>query len=388
MAKASADPKEQEISYACRCRTTSVPARRRSLRTLSRRAASCWTPSPCRRRRDDRPRAARRRRHQRPPCRRPAVEGEAPTLAELARRGALERHLRVDLDAKRLTVDIAFTLDHILCWLRSLCAVNGTVIKRTTLDGQNIDLPVCDATVEVYEVDPFYIILPKLPKSVLDRLRDIILHPIPLPDPIPDPLPGPFPGPFPPEPGPGPDPFFARVRVRDPEEVRAGGRGQLPISAQRLISTQVVTRLVADRAPEATAALANVASASALQFAARTASDLEFRRVLLDHERLVRPIFCLFYPHFFSLQLVATTEDRRLRPLSHAVLPGLQQPGHARPLLQGQAALPQPVRHHDLRADPGALLHVVELCLRHRGHPRHPSSARTDLPALPAGRGR
>ena len=99
------------------------------------------------------------------------------------------------------------------------------MIKRTTLDGQNIDLPVCDATVEVYEVDPLYIILPKLPKSVLDRLRDIILHPIPLPDPIPDPLPGPFPGPFPPEPGPGPDPFFAPRRVGDPQKVRSGGHG-------------------------------------------------------------------------------------------------------------------------------------------------------------------
>ena len=135
----------------------------------------------------------------------PQLEGEARSLTELARRRAPERHVRVDLNAKRLTVDLALTLDQILCWLRSPCAVNGTVIKRATLDGQNIDLPVCDATVEVYEVDPLYIILPKLPKSVLDRLRDIILHPIPLPDPIPDPLPGPFPGPFPPEPGPGPD---------------------------------------------------------------------------------------------------------------------------------------------------------------------------------------
>ncbi|HZA66399.1 MAG TPA: hypothetical protein VE592_05585 [Geminicoccaceae bacterium] len=239
----------------------------------------------------------------------PQLDGEARSLTELARRRATERHLRVDLDAKRLTVDIAVTLDQILCWLRSLCAVNGTVLKRTTLDGQNVDLPVCNATVEVYEVDPLFIILPKLPKSVLDRLRDIILHPIPLPDPIPDPLPGPFPGPFPPEPGPGPDPFLGNVGPAIPRRFAAAAAQQLPSSLQRQLSTAVTTRLAAERPrAEAAAALADVASASALQFAARTASDLEFRRVLLDHEQLIRPIFCLFYPYFFSLQLVATTK--------------------------------------------------------------------------------
>ncbi|HYZ26449.1 MAG TPA: hypothetical protein VE597_06045, partial [Geminicoccaceae bacterium] len=187
----------------------------------------------------------------------PQLDGEARSLTELARRRATERHLRVDLDAKRLTVDIAVTLDQILCWLRSLCAVNGTVLKRTTLDGQNVDLPVCNATVEVYEVDPLFIILPKLPKSVLDRLRDIILHPIPLPDPIPDPLPGPFPGPFPPEPGPGPDPFLGNVGPAIPRRFAAAAAQQLPSSLQRQLSTAVTTRLAAERPrAEAAAALA------------------------------------------------------------------------------------------------------------------------------------
>jgi hypothetical protein len=139
----------------------------------------------------------------------PRLEGDARSIAELLRRGAIERHVRVDPNARRLGVDITVQIDHIICWILGLCFVNGTVIKRTTLGGQVIDLPVCNATVEVYEVDPIWIILPKLPKSVIDRLREIIINPIPLPDPPPDPLPGPFPGPFPPDPGPGPDPFFA-----------------------------------------------------------------------------------------------------------------------------------------------------------------------------------
>src|SRR5262249_54019455 len=58
-------------------------------------------------------------------------------------------------------------------------------------------------------------------------------------------------------------------------------------------------------------ALDGLRSATTLQFAARTASDLEFRRALLDHVELIRPIFCLFYPHLFTMRLVATahTDD-------------------------------------------------------------------------------
>jgi hypothetical protein len=217
----------------------------------------------------------------------PRLEGEARSLAELFRRGAVERHLRVDLNAERLAVEIPIQIDQILCWIRGLCAVNGTVIKRTTLGGQTIDLPVCNATVEVYEVDPFWIILPKLPKPIIDRLRDIIINPIPLPDPPPDPLPGPFPGPFPPDPGPGPDPFFANPKPAIPQ--------RFATSAAQSLAPQA----------EIAGALDGLRSATALQFAARTASDLEFRRSLLDHLELIRPIFCLFYPHLFTMRLVA-----------------------------------------------------------------------------------
>jgi hypothetical protein len=223
----------------------------------------------------------------------PRLEGEAQSLAELNRRGGIERHVRVDLNAAALTVEIPIQIDKILCWLRSLCFVNGTVIKRTTLGGQTIDLPICNATVEVYEVDPFLIILPKLPTPIIDRLRDIIINPIPLPDPIPDPLPGPFPGPFPPDPRPGPDPIFASSAPAIPK--------RFAIEAAQRLSPRA----------EASGALDGLKSATTLQFAARTASDLDFRRLLIDHIDLIRPIFCLFYPHLFTMRLVATahTDD-------------------------------------------------------------------------------
>ncbi len=223
----------------------------------------------------------------------PPLKGDAQTLAELFRRGAAERHLRVDLNAGALKLEISVQIEQILCWLRSLCAVNGTVLKRTTLGGQVIDLPVCNATVEIYEVDPLVIILPKLPKPVIDRLRDIIVHPIPLPDPIPDPLPGPFPGPFPPEPGPGPDPFLANAAPPIPKRFASAQEAAPPNRA------------------EATHALESLKTVTSLQFAAQSASDLEFRNALLAHAELIRPIFCLLYPHLFTMRLVATahTDD-------------------------------------------------------------------------------
>lgn len=225
----------------------------------------------------------------------PKLEGEARSVSELFRRGALERHLRVDLDASDLEIQFPIQIDKIICWILSLCFVNGTVVKRTIIDGQVIDLPVCNATVEVYEVDPFPIILPKLPKLVIDKLRDIIINPRPLPEPLPEPLPGPFPGPFPPEPGPGPgpDPFFANPRPAIPSSF-AFARSQS-----------------ASQSAEAASALDGLRSATTLELAARTASDLEFRRALIDHAILVRPIFCLYFPHYFLMQRVATahTDD-------------------------------------------------------------------------------
>ena len=100
--------------------------------------------------------------------------------------------------------------------------------------------------------------------------------------------------------------FFARAGSAIPRRFAAAATGRLPMSPQRLVERGGRQAVGGARA-RAAAALAQVSSASALQFAARTASDLEFRRVLLDHQLPIRPIFCLFYPHFFSLQLVATT---------------------------------------------------------------------------------
>ena len=80
------------------------------------------------------------------------------------------------------------------CWLHGFCVVRGNLNKRVLIGGTYENFPVCNATVEVYEVDPIWIIIPKLPDLVLDRLRHIIVDPRPVPIPVPDP--GPDPAPF------------------------------------------------------------------------------------------------------------------------------------------------------------------------------------------------
>src|SRR5690242_2301911 len=117
-------------------------------------------------------------------------------LDEVLRRGAQESHLRVDAKTARTSIDFTILRDDWLCWLRSLCTVRGTLLKRISSGGVNLDLPVCHARVEIFEVDPLWIILPKLPIDILQKIRDIIIDPRRIPLPIPGPGPGPDPAPF------------------------------------------------------------------------------------------------------------------------------------------------------------------------------------------------
>jgi hypothetical protein len=210
----------------------------------------------------------------------PRLEATASSLAELTRRGALERHVRVEAGIKRPSLGIQVQIDKLLCWLRSICFVNGEVLKRTSLSGQHIDLPVCDASVEVYEVDPFFLVVSKLPDLVIDRLRDLILHPIPLPDPPPELLPAPFLGQF--QAGPATTPFSA--------------------AAAKFAAAPPAGRSHTDAA----LALAAHPRADELRFAARSAANQELRRLFVERSGLIRPLLCVLYPHFFTMRLIGT----------------------------------------------------------------------------------
>jgi len=55
--------------------------------------------------------------------------------------------------------------------------VKGTLLKSAISGGLPLDLPVCNAQVQVWEVEPLEIILGKVPVSIIEKLRQVILNP-------------------------------------------------------------------------------------------------------------------------------------------------------------------------------------------------------------------
>lgn len=197
-------------------------------------------------------------------------DAEPATLAELLRRGAEEQQLRVDPGVERYRLPpFVIYPDIWKCWLKGFCFVRGTLYKRVLIGGQYENFPVCNASVEVYEVDPLWLILPRLPEIDLDRLRDILLERIPLP--IPEPIPGPDPAPF------------ARAAMAQVVQARSG---------------------VAD--PGLSSALRALPQSGELRHAAQLGSRQQFQDSLLRHPEILRPLLCWFYPRFVTMQQVAT----------------------------------------------------------------------------------
>jgi len=209
----------------------------------------------------------------------PKLDDKEPRFAELLRRGAQEKHVNFRDNAERLQVSISVLPDVWRSWLWGFCFVRGNLNKRVLVGGQYENYPICNATVEVYEVDPLWIIIPRLPDLELERLRDIIRDPRPLDIPR---LGGPIVRPFPiPEPDPAP---FARAAM--------------------LQKTAVTAREFTEASAVSFKELAN---ATELRYIAQTGSKLQFQNALIDNAILIRPLLCWFYPHFVTKQLVATT---------------------------------------------------------------------------------
>lgn len=147
-------------------------------------------------------------------------EDEGKILSALVRLGAPERLIRPD----QMREVLRFPVDRDLwwCWLR-FCVARGTLLKRVTTGGLPVDMPVCGAEIEVYEVDPVSVIFPKIPDLVLERIRDLVRKPWPPPPPE-ERFPGgiPFP-PVPPGPGPDPAPFLGGARPVRRAPLRATG---------------------------------------------------------------------------------------------------------------------------------------------------------------------
>lgn len=217
-------------------------------------------------------------------------------IAEVLRRGGIERHLALRARGGRPPVlEFAVRPHSLRLWLGRLCVVKGTLLKRVVSGGVMLHLPVCDATVDIHEVDPWPIILPRLPDRDLERLRDIMDGPwppirLPIPprpplrvgDLVGDPMSrvGLSPQPLPPEPPPqGLAATFARGGPLAPAPEP---------NPSRLASALPSELVLAARAPRAT-----------------------FERVVAAHIGLLRPILCWLYPRFVRKTRIATvtTDD-------------------------------------------------------------------------------
>ncbi len=251
------------------------------------------------------------------------TKDEGELLSHLIRVGAAERMLRpADLDANA-KLHVPIDRSRWWCWLRGLCVVPGTLVKRVVSGGVSIELPVCGAEIEVYEVDPVPVIVHRIPDAILDRLRDVILRPRPPWPPWPpeDPFGG-----IVPRPGPGPDPapFLAVERAGEaPFALQSHALAGDPSSSADAVSAGVLAEGEGERLfrfagaevrgpdpGEARAALHAVAEEPALQRAA-FAGTAALREALVARPELVRPLLCFLWPPAVTTQLVAraTTDD-------------------------------------------------------------------------------
>jgi hypothetical protein len=179
---------------------------------------------------------------------------EAPKLAELLRRGALDREVRV-APGQRLKLDWLIDLDRWRPWLRR-CLVQGRLLKRDLAAPGFPDAPVLGATIEIYEVDPLHLVLPRLPTPWLRRLRDVVLGRRPEPDPVGD-------------------------RLATPE---------LEPDVEHAFHAAV------SASPE----LAQLRSAAAI------AGDVAFTRALVGTAKLVQPWLCRLFPQLVTKRRIGT----------------------------------------------------------------------------------
>jgi hypothetical protein len=214
----------------------------------------------------------------------PAQDGErGPDLAELRRRGARELFVRVDGDQRVADVLLDVRAEIWRCWLR-FCFVEGRLLKRVLSGGLPVDLPVCNADVQIWEVEPIELVIAKLPDLEIDKLRPYILDPLRL-------------GPVNP---PDPAPFARQV-----------GAGALALAAP-------VPALAAEAAP--------AAALTELQLVARTAHTAELRQALIANVNLSRLFICELIPLFVTKTLVATTTTDRCGNFEQVIFLSCQAP--------------------------------------------------------------
>ena len=207
----------------------------------------------------------------------PEIAGERqPALSELTRRGAKEQFVRVGPEGKVSRVALEIRPEIWRCWIR-FCFVEGKLLKRVLSGGLPVDLPVCNADVQIWEVEPIEIIIARLPDLEIEKLRRVIINP-PLPEGGVVPV-----NPNPPDPAP-----FTRLATSSARLEMAG-----PVAT------------LETRAAQSSSALAG------LQLIAQHAHTAELRQALIANAAISRLFICELIPLFVTKTLVATTTTDR-----------------------------------------------------------------------------
>jgi hypothetical protein len=205
----------------------------------------------------------------------PELTGEKPpALSDLTRRGAQEQFARVDPGAAVAPVSFQISPEIWRCWIR-LCWVEGTLLKSVISGGLPVDFPVCNAQVQIWEVERLEIILEKVPVSIIEKLRQVILSP-------------------PPEAKSG----LPRVNPNPPD----------PVAFQSLLARPAQAQFAK---PVPTLAPAPAADLLNLQVIAQTADSAALRQALIANVNSIRFWICEWIPIFLTKTLVATTTTDR-----------------------------------------------------------------------------
>ena len=206
-----------------------------------------------------------------------AVGPETPQIRRLSSFGAQFAERRAAL-GDTVNLDFDILAEHWRCWYGVLYFVRGTVRKKITIGDQTILRPVCNADVEIYEVD-LRLCLLTLPERLLERLRDGLIREF-------DP--------------PGPDPV---IRRRLPELERAPQPpGPRPAHSAAAAADPAATAGALLRRSTAPAAL----SPTVL----RSAQPQQLRRLLVDNLTLIKPLLCFYLgpPFCYRTDLLRTVQ--------------------------------------------------------------------------------
>jgi len=105
----------------------------------------------------------------------PDAPAEQSTIAELSRRGAREQFVRVSpaIESPMLEFDIEAPLRSL--WARRF-VVRG-VLRRTVEDrGERVATAVGEAAVQIWEIEPVELMIAKLPDTIIDDFRELLLE--------------------------------------------------------------------------------------------------------------------------------------------------------------------------------------------------------------------